>query len=804
MKQGIVRFGLATAFALTAAFAAAQSAISVSINGQPVQFAGTGPQMVDGRVLVPLRGVFEKLGAYVEWHSDKREVVASRGQNTVDLQIGNPNATVNGQAVTMDVPAQILDGSTMVPIRFVSEAIGAQVRWQEAEQLVIITADQAQAAPPAPVEPAQPAPSAGEGPIRMARVSYIDGGLIWRPGDDVDWSDAGTNLPLRQGAELWLNPGSRAEIQFDDGSLLRLGSGAVATLHTMYSDDRGEFTEIRLNTGTASFRLTNGNSSYQIDTPLASITASGPSGFRVDASSGLRLTVRDGQTHVQGEAGQIDVGRGEFLRLTGPNARYALVSAPGGDDWDRFCDGRDHVIVHRSSYLPSNIAIMGGELDGYGTWVRDPQYGNCWRPNGVSRDWAPYRDGHWVWVSPFGWTWCGNEQWGWAPYHYGTWFPSSNGWCWRPGPAQQCWSPAVVHFSTDRGSIAWCPLAPSEVRYPPVVSVNFRVGNWAVNFAIGGAACYYPDGRDSCSPRPWRNSEINRTTNVYNITRVTNITNVYVNNNGFVPRNSRVAGGATVTTTSGFAGRDRFNAGGANATQIFTRGKMFASPTEGGARYAGPTNVRPTARSFSPSVGFSGARPNSAVLNRPVIRAAAPGRTTGWVQPMQGARSLPAVVRVPTRSVPPRTNPGFRTPPVNPVHPPNRNVPPVVPNRPPVRNAPPVINPRNRVPGSFNPRGTPPVPVNPPIVRPNNPRQPRRPVAPPVITPRQVPPPAVTRARPAQPPVNTRPRVVPPPVQPRQTPPARVIPPKRVPPPKGKTPPRKPNDKGKKGDNTGG
>src|SRR5262245_11651384 len=81
----------------------------------------------------------------------------------------------------------------------------------------------------------------GEGPVRLARFSYVSGNVTWRGDEHASWSSANVHLPLRQGAEIWVTDGGRAEIQFDDGSLIRLGNGAVATLQTLYSDSDGEF-----------------------------------------------------------------------------------------------------------------------------------------------------------------------------------------------------------------------------------------------------------------------------------------------------------------------------------------------------------------------------------------------------------------------------------------------------------------------------------------------------------------------------------------------------------------------------------
>lgn len=113
--------------------------ISVVVDGQPVVFTGVGPQKVGGRVLVPLRGVMEKLGAYVGWQPATRTVTANKSGVDLTLQLGNRNATVNGRTVLLDVPPQEYRGSTMVPLRFVGEALGAEVKWDNATYTVNIT-----------------------------------------------------------------------------------------------------------------------------------------------------------------------------------------------------------------------------------------------------------------------------------------------------------------------------------------------------------------------------------------------------------------------------------------------------------------------------------------------------------------------------------------------------------------------------------------------------------------------------------------------------------------------------------------
>src|SRR5574341_1036529 len=108
--------------------AVAQAPVQVFVDGEQVQF-DQPPIVIGSRVLVPLRGIFEKMGAFVEWNPATRSVRAVRGTTVVELQIGSTAARVNGSPITLDVPAQIVSGRTLVPLRFISESLGASVQY---------------------------------------------------------------------------------------------------------------------------------------------------------------------------------------------------------------------------------------------------------------------------------------------------------------------------------------------------------------------------------------------------------------------------------------------------------------------------------------------------------------------------------------------------------------------------------------------------------------------------------------------------------------------------------------------------
>lgn len=120
---------------------ASMAVIKVELNGKLLSF-GVPPTQIHGSTMVPLRGIFEALGAEVRWDGPTQTITANKGTTNVQLGIGSTNATVNTRTVVLDNPAMVLNGNTMVPLRFVSEALGANVKWNGAAQLVVISTEQ--------------------------------------------------------------------------------------------------------------------------------------------------------------------------------------------------------------------------------------------------------------------------------------------------------------------------------------------------------------------------------------------------------------------------------------------------------------------------------------------------------------------------------------------------------------------------------------------------------------------------------------------------------------------------------------
>ncbi len=126
------------ALAAVAGPAGAQS-INVTVDGDIVAFGAQRPVQRFGTVLVPLRGVFEKLGASVQYDGASKSILAVKGATNVQLRLGEARAQVNGNERVLSVPAQAVNGTTLVPLRFVSEALGAGVKWRPASRTVVIS-----------------------------------------------------------------------------------------------------------------------------------------------------------------------------------------------------------------------------------------------------------------------------------------------------------------------------------------------------------------------------------------------------------------------------------------------------------------------------------------------------------------------------------------------------------------------------------------------------------------------------------------------------------------------------------------
>ncbi len=317
----------------------------------------------------------------------------------------------------------------------------------------------------------------------VGRLSLINGSVSLTRGDSGESIPASINEPLVTTDRVITGQGSRAEIQFDPGSMIRLASNTEVRM----GDLQYHHYLVQISQGTTLFRvLQDTDARIEISTPSVSVAPLRAGIYRVtvrpDGSS--EITVRAGEAELNSPSGSERLPAGQTMYSRGPvdNPEFRSAAAIPYDEWDRWNADRDRFFERApdvSRYAGPDIE-GAQELSNYGRWVWDPQYGNVWTPSNEPPDWAPYRDGRWDDVDYYGWSWVGNEPWGWAPYHYGNWYRASFGWAWYPGAIgpRHYWRPAMVGFfgfgepgfgvslGFGYGNVGWVPLAPFE-RYRP-------------------------------------------------------------------------------------------------------------------------------------------------------------------------------------------------------------------------------------------------------------------------------------------------------------------------------------------------
>lgn len=156
-------------------------AVSLFVDGQRL-YPDAEPVILDGRTLVPLRAIFEALGAQVNWDQTNASAFAVRDSTTITVTAGSMTAFVNGEEQALDVPAQVIQNRMFTPVRFVAEALDAQVSWDPDSQTVYIDTPQHlaelnQSTPPAvqpkPQAPVQNTPSVSEPPEKGPVTIYV-------------------------------------------------------------------------------------------------------------------------------------------------------------------------------------------------------------------------------------------------------------------------------------------------------------------------------------------------------------------------------------------------------------------------------------------------------------------------------------------------------------------------------------------------------------------------------------------------------------------------------------------------------
>ncbi|WP_332856433.1 DUF6600 domain-containing protein [Duganella sp. S19_KUP01_CR8] len=456
-------------------------------------------------------------------------------------------------------------------------------------------------------------------PARVARLAYVNGAVSYAAAGADDWQTAGINRPLVAGDRLWTASGARDELRAGPAAVRMDGETLLTLLNAGDTTTQLQLSQGRLNLRVRQLRP---DEVLEIDTPNLAFSIRKPGHYRiqVDASgNATQVAVIDGQGEAYGDNTSYLVAPGQAYRFTGTGLQdFSVAQLPPADDFDQWSAQRDRRLEHPAAARYVSSDVVGYEdLDDNGSWRDVPGYGNMWMPARVAPDWAPYRDGHWSWVEPWGWTWVDDAPWGFAVTHYGRWAQTPAGWGWLPGPVVQrpVYAPALVVFvgaatlllgdRPDHHGVAWFPLGPREV--------------------------YRPSYRAS----PTYVTNINTSNTVINKTQITNVyNNVNITNVRYANRQAVTAMPATAFAQA----------------QPVRQNLVRVSPQAlAAAPLAAAAAVRP--QHAPPLGGAAGARPAPAILARPVVAKTAPAMVmpppvAHAGTPVQGAAQAAANIRM--------------------------------------------------------------------------------------------------------------------------------------------------------------
>jgi hypothetical protein len=287
--------------------------------------------------------------------------------------------------------------------------------------------------------------------VRAARLSFLQGTVNVDHIDNTGSDPAQINMPLPQGVRVSTGQDGQAEIEFEDGSVVRLTPNSSLELTTLTADANGNLTtDLTLGNGLMYAELRAADKfTYNINAGGVQVSPVADTTVRIDMDKPPAVvSVLDGTAQVDGgsangEGYKTNVNAGETLTGDAADAgRYSLNQQVAANSWDKWNNDRDTAAANEASNQTDVRDGYAGEagygwsdLDANGSWYNVPGQGEVWQPNvAMDPDFDPYGYGSWVWYPGSGYVWASGYDWGWTPYRCGNWsYWNDFGWGWSPG-----------------------------------------------------------------------------------------------------------------------------------------------------------------------------------------------------------------------------------------------------------------------------------------------------------------------------------------------------------------------------------
>ena len=306
-------------------------------------------------------------------------------------------------------------------------------------------------------------PAAAESQARIVRLSDVQGGVQINKNAGLGFENAFLNLPVTQGTQLRTGERGRAEIEFEDGSTLRITPNTAVEFTTLGSSDAGKRTStVNLVQGRAYVNwLGKSGEQFTLQFSQEKVVLTQAAHFRVENSNGVaQVASLKNDLDVVGPSATVKVAKKKMVAFDTNNSDQA--SAAKGMEQDPYDEWDKQSVSYHDEYAKNNSTPLGygySDLNYYGGYSNLPGYGMLWQPYFAGAGWNPYMDGAWSWYPGMGFMWASAYPWGWMPYYYGNWvYASGFGWGWQPGGFNS-WHGGLHYVGAVAGFRA--PVAPA-------------------------------------------------------------------------------------------------------------------------------------------------------------------------------------------------------------------------------------------------------------------------------------------------------------------------------------------------------
>ena len=327
--------------------------------------------------------------------------------------------------------------------------------------------------------------ASAESKARIVRLSNVEGTVQMNRGNGFE--KAFLNLPIVEGSKIKTGTDGRAEVEFEDGTILHLVTNTeMAFPRLSLGDDGQKLSTVELKDGRlyVNARPKKGDQ-LTVNFARESVTLADAAHLRIDLEDAeATVAVMQGDVTVTGPSGKVELAKKRSATFDlANNDSYEIAKNyedEASDQWDKQqTEYHDRYASNKTYDASSPYSYGTSDLNYYGSYSNIPGYGWGWQPFFMGAGWSPYQDGAWAWYPGFGYMWVSAYPWGWMPYYYGSWqFAPGYGWFWSPGYWNTWYpQPRVVN-----------PPKRTPVPQPPTrTGQTVMVGKGLTSFSANGA-----------------------------------------------------------------------------------------------------------------------------------------------------------------------------------------------------------------------------------------------------------------------------------------------------------------------------